>query len=1220
MRPNYQTLSAELALAREELKRLQTRIAVLEAGLAHEPSVLNSLNLPTTPHQSQQLADEVRYRHIVEEQVDLVCRFQPDFHYTFVNRAYCEAFGKSRAELIGQNLLDQIPQAEHQRVIDHFRLVSLGEPVPPLEGYLPLANGERRWFEWTTQIIRNAAGQLAEFQGIGRDITQRKQAEAAEQEQRCLTAALRDSVIALINLPTVEQVMQQLLASAATVVPCEVGSIILFAQHDGYIAALHGFPPDVEADLCQQHFPLTTIIPEGVVNTASPYLVPDTQRRPVWFPAPDGAEIRSTLGVPIASHGKVSGLLMLASVTVNHFCAADLDKLSFFVRYASLALEKAQYISQLETRVNTRTAELKAAKEQVEAILYHHPYGILIVKPDWGIQQINPAFQRLVGCTGEDCSSGALFRLLQQDQIAQVKQAFQAVRQTQVSQQLEIQVNRLDGTAFEAALNISPLPDGNLICTLHDVTKRKRALVALAEERNLLRTLIDVLPDFIYAKDRQHRFILSNLAHAQARGAQQPDELLGKTDFDFFPMHLAEQFQTEEAQILQTGLPLLDYEQPSCGYSGGFAWASSSKVPLRNLSGEMIGLVGITRDISERRMQERQLRHYASLQENVTDAVIATDLAWRIQSWNQAAESIYGWQAPEVLGRPLPEVLQTEWTTTEARDEQRKAIFQQGRWRGELIQHHKDKTLLHILASVTLFRDTQGKPLGIVSVNHDITERKRTEEALKQYTQEIEAIYNQAPCGYHSLNADGVFVQINDTELRWLGYPREEIIGVRKLTDFLTPKSRETFHAIFPVAQTPGELKDMEHELIGKDGRMMTVLLNTKGVYDEQGQFVKSLSSFSDITARKQAEAAIRASETRYRLLADNITDLVMRNSADGKAVYVSPSSQTLLGYAPEELLGQTWHKYVHPEDIISIKMLYQNTLEQHLDRSRLIYRMQHKQGHYIWIESHSQTIYSTETGEVLEFVSSSRDITERKHAETVLQQALQQEKELGELKSRFVSMASHEFRTPLTSLLAAVETLRVYRSKLSEEQLERRLAKIGEEGDYLKLLIEDVLQLSYLQASRSEFKRVQLDLDALCRSVLDELEQQFAGADRLHYICDETLRKVQLNPLLMRQILSNLVANALKYTPTPKAVHVQLSHQNAALVCVVCDEGIGIPDAEVKYLFQPFHRATNVGAIAGTGLGLSIVKEAIELQGGTIAVNSAVNGGTRFTVSIPLA
>lgn len=239
--------------------------------------------------------------------------------------------------------------------------------------------------------------------------------------------------------------------------------------------------------------------------------------------------------------------------------------------------------------------------------------------------------------------------------------------------------------------------------------------------------------------------------------------------------------------------------------------------------------------------------------------------------------------------------------------------------------------------------------------------------------------------------------------------------------------------------------------------------------------------------------------------------------------------------------------------------------------------------------------------------------------SQTQLQQALEKEKELSELKSRFVSMASHEFRTPLTTIFTLSETLRTYRNKLTEPQIDERLDKMQEQLGYLTAIMEDVLQLARLQARRMEFNPVWLNLDALCRTILEEFQSHPQAVQRLQYLSTGAHSKVYVDKRLMRQIFSNLISNALKYSPKEKMVHVQLREQNTDVILEICDKGIGIPPTDLQHLFEPFHRGENVGVVAGTGLGLVIVKEAVELHGGTITVKSLIGTGTTVTVQLPV-
>lgn len=250
-------------------------------------------------------------------------------------------------------------------------------------------------------------------------------------------------------------------------------------------------------------------------------------------------------------------------------------------------------------------------------------------------------------------------------------------------------------------------------------------------------------------------------------------------------------------------------------------------------------------------------------------------------------------------------------------------------------------------------------------------------------------------------------------------------------------------------------------------------------------------------------------------------------------------------------------------------------------------------------------------------FVCVIRDITERKMAEEALRQALATEKELGELKSRFVSMASHEFRTPLATIMAFTESLSLFRHKLTNEQIDKKLNNIRAQVEHLKNIMDDVLLLARMQARRVEFNPEKVNLDGLCQSILHEFKSRPDVRHSLNYVCDPAIDEVMLDRRLIRQIISNLLANAIKYSPEEQPIELRLSITDTEYLLTVRDYGIGIPEADLKHLFQPFHRASNVGTISGTGLGLVIVKDSVELHGGTISVESVQGEGSLFTVRL---
>lgn len=489
--------------------------------------------------------------------------------------------------------------------------------------------------------------------------------------------------------------------------------------------------------------------------------------------------------------------------------------------------------------------------------------------------------------------------------------------------------------------------------------------------------------------------------------------------------------------------------------------------------------------------QERQLRFYTSLQESMSEAVIVTDMASHIQSWNKAAERIYGWSAAEVLGKAMADVVHTQYPTTTNYAQPLQQLRAQGWWQSELIQQRKDGARCYVLSSAALVHDETGVPIGVVAVNRDITERKQAEEALHQ-------------------------------------------------------------------------------------------------------------------------------SRARYRLLAEHVTDVITILGPDGVRKYVTPSVYQLTGYRPEELVGRHVAESMHPEDGAKTLALRQQAISARAPSYTTTIRLRHKAGHYVWSESKVSLLYDA-TGALLESVTVSRDITARLQTETALQQALAKEKELSDLKSRFVAMASHEFRTPLATILLATEVLSAYRQRLPDEKIAEKLNRIKEQVVHLKAIMEDVLLLAQMQARRVTFQPVRLDLAALCATIIDEFQDRPDHQHELTYHCTGPQRPALLDTKLIQQLISNLVANAIKYSPDAKAIQVDLLFTATTVIFRVQDEGIGIPAADLPYLFTPFHRANNVGTISGTGLGLVIAKEAVDLHGGAITVESHLGVGTTFMVTLPL-
>jgi PAS domain S-box-containing protein len=295
---------------------------------------------------------------------------------------------------------------------------------------------------------------------------------------------------------------------------------------------------------------------------------------------------------------------------------------------------------------------------------------------------------------------------------------------------------RKDGSLLRASLTLFPIADEQeqpiaVAFLVHDLTEHKQAEEALAQERSLLRMLIDNLPDLIYVKDSQSRFVVVNQAQARLLGGTTPDKVLGKSDFDFFPHELAQKYYADEQAILQSGQPLISVEEPTTDIAGHKKWLATTKVPLRDSNGQVMGLVGVGRDITEHKQAEESLREseekYRTILENMHEGYFEVDIAGNLTFFNDALCRIHGYPRDELMGMNNREYMDAENAKRVYR-----AFNEVYRTRRptpaigyEILR--KDGTRKSVEITASLITDPAGEPIGFRGILRDVTERKRAE-------------------------------------------------------------------------------------------------------------------------------------------------------------------------------------------------------------------------------------------------------------------------------------------------------------------------------------------------------------------------------------------------------------------------------------------------------------------------------------------------------------
>ena len=368
---------------------------------------------------------------------------------------------------------------------------------------------------------------------------------------------------------------------------------------------------------------------------------------------------------------------------------------------------------------------------------------------------------------------------------------------------------------------------------------------------------------------------------------------------------------------------------------------------------------------------------------------------------------------------------------------------------------------------------------------------------------------------------------------------------------------------------------------------------------------------------RYQAIEAVRKSEARYRSLIENVGVGVVVVQ-DARMVFINPIMVHIVGHPVEFLMGQPFTSTIHPDDMPEVADRHHRRLRGETVEAKYSFRVITLAGEVRSLEITAAIVQWNSRDATLLFVVDGTARLEAEHTKTL---ALQQQTALNDMKARFITMASHEFRTPLATIHSSVELLQHYEARMPPDKKAAMLQKIDDAVDRMTHMLENVLVIGRTDAGHLEFKPRALGVAAFCRSLVDEvrsamarqikdirLEMDLPPADT-YYLLDDSL---------IRNIVGNLLSNAIKYSPSGGEIRLTVHVQNDHLIFAVSDQGIGIPESEQAQLFSSFHRASNVGPIAGTGLGLSIVKEAVLCHQGSITVESQLGQGSRFTVRLP--
>lgn len=381
-----------------------------------------------------------------------------------------------------------------------------------------------------------------------------------------------------------------------------------------------------------------------------------------------------------------------------------------------------------------------------------------------------------------------------------------------------------------------------------------------------------------------------------------------------------------------------------------------------------------------------------------------------------------------------------------------------------------------------------------------------------------------------------------------------------------------------------------------------------------------------DITERKRAEAALRQSENRYRIISESISDYAYSVSLapDGTTdtEWLTDSFNRITGYSNEEIKARGLLDFYHPDDqeraLAAVELLKQGTPTEGE------FRIVTKSGEVRWVHISRFPEWDEQAQRTVRFYNVAQDITEHKQAEQTqrererLRIALESERELSQIKNKLMMTISHEFRTPLATIQTSSDILQRYFERMSSEQRAGHAATIQNQVQRLTAMLEDI-SFAVQNASGLITPRLErADLVATCRGLVDEMQHALSNGHIIRLASPLPSVECMVDVKLFNRIVRNLLSNAVKFSPNGGEIRVEVFEEGDSAVLRVHDHGIGISHEEQFHLFQPFFHASNSGVVEGAGMGLSIVKECVALHRGTVSVESEPSKGSTFTVWLP--
>ena len=852
-------------------------------------------------------------------------------------------------------------------------------------------------------------------------------------------------------------------------------------------------------------------------------------------------------------------------------------------------------------------AELKAGERRYRELADAIPQIVWTADGSGAILHINAKVTEYTGLPADNLTGWSWDRVIHPDDLAHTVRDWTAAVQSGVPRDIEFRIRRADGAFRWHITRQVPASDasGKITTwygTCTDVEDFKQAEADLRKTSELLRAVADGTTDAVFVKDLEGKYLLFNAAAARFAG-KPVSEILGRDDTILFEPESARLVMNRDRRVMAAGV--VETEEEALSVAGKLHTFLATKGPYRDERGNIIGLIGISTDITQRKQDEQAIRESEERHRLLLDSIPAyisyVDADERYRWVNRVYELWYGRPRADIIGRSVLE-LQGDSAYQGMQPHMRKALNGEG----VRYEHHTQSA-----DGVRRIFDTQyiphlgeqGDILGFYVLVFDVTEERLAQVALRENEERYRTLFESCGDAVFVLSFTGRICSANPAAARMTGYSSAELLTMSigeldsKRDADLVPERLQRLRG--------GETLNFEIVQRRKDGTTFPVEVVATPTRIGETDFI--LAFDRDISVRKATEGE------RDRLW-NHSPDPLCIAGYDGKLKQVNPAWTRILGWSSEELVGRLWSEFVHPDDreaasIAEQKLLHGETLVGFEDRYRC------KNGEYRWFSWNAIPLPDQKT--IFAFV---RDITR----ERLLADQFRQSQKM-EAVGRLAGGIAHDFNNLLTVINGYSQLL--LDGAPQDDALLEPLQMMHNAGRRAATLTSQLLAFS----RKAIVEPKVLDLNSVVESVVGMLRRMIGEDIRLVHELQPGLEPILIDPGQLEQVLMNLAVNARDAMPQggvlkictstgdlPPNVQGEATHlpEGRYVQLSVADTGHGISDEIKAQIFEPFFTTKGLGE--GTGLGLATVYGAIQQAGGYVAVESQINQGTTFRIWLP--